>query len=191
VLIPRPETELVVETALELLKNDLQPHVADIGTGSGCIAISLLHELPEARAVATDISPAALGVAQRNADRHGVSNRLKLIESNGFAAMDERGLSLIVSNPPYVGEDELESVQREVRHEPRVALVAGDDGLSLIRRLLLEARPYLRSGGHLVFEIGLGQSTLVEQLIDAEVWTLLEIRSDLQGIPRTVVLRRK
>jgi release factor glutamine methyltransferase len=192
VLIPRPETELIVETSLELLQNDPEPYFADIGTGSGCIAISMLNELPEARALATDVSPAALRVALRNAERHSVSKRLTLLESDCFSNLDaNESLTLISSNPPYVSEDELKSVQREVRFEPRAALAAGSDGLSVIRRLIGEARPFLRAGGHLVFEIGFGQSEAVEQLVDRGVWTILEIREDLQSIPRTFVLRAK
>lgn len=192
VLIPRPETELIVETALDLLQNDPEPYFADIGTGSGCIAISMLYELPEARALATDVSPAALRVALRNAERHSVSDRLALLQSDCFWELDaNESFTLITSNPPYVSEDELKSVQREVRFEPRAALAAGSDGLSVIRRLLREARPFLRAGGYLVFEIGFGQSQAVEQLVDRRVWKLLEIREDLQSIPRTFVLQGK
>jgi release factor glutamine methyltransferase len=192
VLIPRPETELIVEASLGLLHNDPEPYFADIGTGSGCIAISMLHELPAARAIAADLSPTALRVAQRNAERHGVVDRLELRESDCFSALEASGsFGLIASNPPYVSDDELKSVQREVSHEPRAALAAGSDGLSVIRRLLREARPFLRSGGHLVFEVGFGQSAAVEHLIDRRVWKLLEIRTDLQRIPRTFVLQGK
>ena len=190
VLIPRPETELIVEIALEFCRNDPAPLLADIGTGSGCIAISLVHELPAAVAVATDISLAALNVAQRNAERHRVLRRLTLVESDCFSQVQvAEPFSLITSNPPYVTDDELRRVQREVTFEPRAALAGGPDGLAVIRRLLVEARPFLRSGGHLVFEIGFGQSNAVEQLIDSRVWKLLEIHKDLQGIPRTFVLQ--
>jgi release factor glutamine methyltransferase len=192
VLIPRPETELIVEAALELCKDDPAPFIADIGTGSGCIVISVLHELPEAKAVATDISPAALQVAQRNAEHHGVSGRLTLVESDCFPAVcHTKPFSLIASNPPYVSDDDLELVPREVRFEPRTALAGGPDGLSIIRRLLVEARPFIRSGGYLVFEIGFGQSESVARLIDRHVWDLIEIRNDLQDIPRTFVLQGK
>jgi len=192
VLIPRPETELIVETALELLRDDPAPYFADIGTGSGCIAISMLQDLPGARAIATDVSPAALRVAQRNAERHGVTDRLVLLESDCFSALDANAsLTLIASNPPYVSEDELKTVQREVSYEPRAALAAGSDGLAVIRRLLREARPFLRPGGYFVFEIGFGQSEAVERLVDRRVWKLLEIREDLQRIPRTFVLQGK
>jgi release factor glutamine methyltransferase len=192
VLIPRPETELIVEIALEFCRNDPAPLIADIGTGSGCIAISLLHELPAAVAVGTDISRAALNVAQRNAERHRVPGRLTLVESDCFSQVQvAKPFSLILSNPPYVSDDELRRVQREVSFEPHAALAGGPDGLAVIRRLLVEAPPFLRSGGHLVFEIGFGQSKAVEQLIDRRVWKLLEIRKDLQGIPRTFVLQKK
>jgi release factor glutamine methyltransferase len=192
VLIPRPETELIVETVLELCQDEPAPFIADIGTGSGCIAISVLHELPAAKGVATDISLSALHVAQRNAERHRVLRRLTLVESDCFSQVHvAKPFSLITSNPPYVSDDEMRRVQREVTFEPRAALAGGPDGLAIIRRLLLEARPFLRSDGHLVFEIGFGQSGAVEQLIDPRVWKLLEIRKDLQGIPRTFVLQKK
>ena len=193
VLIPRPETELIVETALELLKNVPAPFIADIGTGSGCIVISLQHEMAEARAIATDVSPAALRIAQRNAQRHGVADRLTLVESDCFSGIDvtER-FSLVVSNPPYVADHELETLQPEVRdYEPHTALVCGSDGLGMIRRLLREAPLFVRSGGHFVFEIGAGQSDSIARLIDQDLWLWLGTETDLQGIPRTVVLRRK
>jgi release factor glutamine methyltransferase len=191
VLIPRPETELVVEILLELLKDDLDPFIADIGTGSGCVAISLLHERRDAHGIATDISPDALRIARRNADRHGVSERLAVIESDCFSKVNAgRSFSLIASNPPYIRDDEMETLPREVGYEPRTALAGGPDGLDIIRRLLREAAPFLRSGGHFIFEIGFGQNGAVEQLINREVWELTETRPDLQDIARTVVLRK-
>ena len=193
VLIPRPETELIVETSLELLKIDPEPYFADIGTGSGCIAISMLYELPEAHAVATDVSRAALRVARRNAERHRVSDRLALLESDCFSDLDaNESFTLITSNPPYISDDEMKALQREVGYEPPAALAGGGpDGLGVIRRLLSEAAPFLRTGGHFVFEIGFGQNAAVEQLIDLDVWELTGIRPDLQGIARAVVLRKK
>ncbi len=193
VLIPRPETELVVEIVLELLKGNPDPFIADIGAGSGCIVISLLHELRDAHAIATEISPNALQIAQRNADRHGVAaDRLTVIESDCFAKVNaDRAFSLIASNPPYIRDDEIETLQREVGYEPRTALAGGPDGLDIVRRLLREAPPFLQPGGHFVFEIGFGQKALIEQLINREVWELTEMRPDLQGIARAVVLRKK
>jgi release factor glutamine methyltransferase len=193
VLIPRPETELLVESALELLSDTRAPQLCDVGTGSGCIPIALLHQRADARAVGLDISPAALRVAARNAARLGVARRLQLVVSDCFAALDPatRSFDLIVSNPPYVAESDLTGLQREVReHEPRIALTPGGDGLSIIRRLLTDAPRWLTPGGHLLFEIGFNQHEAVAQLIDQNVWTLLDIQQDLQGIPRTIALRR-
>ena len=191
-LIPRPETELIVELALDLLRADPEPFFADIGTGSGCIAISLLHETPKAHAVATDISPAALAVAERNAERHAVINHLTLVESDCMSALDPtKPFSLIVSNPPYVSDREFKEIQREVKEEPRAALAGGPDGLSVIRRLLREATAFVAPQGYLVFEIGFGQSAAINQLISRGDWEHLGIRNDLQSIPRAVVLRKK
>ena len=196
VLIPRPETELLVETVLELLAGTEAPRFCDIGTGSGCISVALLRERGDARGVGADISAAALRVAARNARRHGVSDRLRLRESDCFDAWREDDdatrprFHAVVSNPPYVAEAELEGLQREVReHEPRVALTPGGDGLAVVRRLISESVRHLEPGGHLLFEIGFGQHEQVARLIDPRVWALLGIHKDLQGIPRTVALR--
>lgn len=195
VLIPRPETELLVETAFEILKDDESPFVCDVGTGTGCIAVALLHERRDAHAYALDISADALRVAARNADRNGVGERMQLLVSDCFEALrsDElRGalFDLIASNPPYIAEDEMAGLQREVRdHEPRIALTPGGDGLAIVRRLVADAPEFLKPRGHLLIEIGFGQHERVASLVDARIWTLLDIRRDLQGIPRTVVLR--
>ncbi len=200
VLIPRPETELLVETALKLAgPRDGARFICDVGTGSGCIAISLLHELretPGTRAIAIDISPAAVAIAKRNAARHSVDKRIDFLISDCFAALNpqdskQSSFDLIVSNPPYVAEPALAGLQREVRDfEPRMALAAGPDGLAIIRRLLLAAGSFLKTGGHLLFEIGFDQGKTVDQLIDRDRWRLLEIHEDLQGIPRTVALQK-
>jgi release factor glutamine methyltransferase len=192
VLIPRPETELLVEAALELLRDAGAPALCDVGTGSGCVAVALLRERADAVAVSVDISPDALRVAARNAARHGVGDRLSLVASDCFAALDPaaRLFDVIVSNPPYVAEADMASLQREVRdHEPRRALTPGGDGLALIRRLLADSPHFLEPGGHLLFEIGFGQHESVRRLIDERVWTTLAVREDLQCIPRAVVLR--
>lgn len=195
VLIPRPETELLVETALSLVSPNEAPSICDVGTGSGCIVVTLLHQLSRARAVALDISTAALAVVERNATRHGVLDRLSLITSDCFAGLGPPsgpGFDLIVSNPPYVAESAMAGLQREVRDfEPRAALVSGADGLTVIRRLLLESRDYLKSGGLLIFEMGYDQHDVVRQLIDETSWKLVEIYDDLQGIPRTVALTKR
>ena len=193
VLIPRPETELLIETSLKLFAGSASPFICDVGTGSGCIAITLLAELPQTRAIAIDISPGALAVAQRNATRHLLTNRVEFVLSDCFAALNRRELSfdLIVANPPYVEEGAMAGLQREVRDfEPRLALAAGPDGLAIIRRLLLEATAFLKTGGHFLFEIGFNQRAAVAQLIDPKVWKLMDIHKDLQGIPRTVALQK-
>lgn len=193
VLIPRPETELLVETALELIGDvNAAPLICDLGTGSGCIAIALLHERPATRAVAVDISAAAICVASRNAARHQVSERISFVITDSFTAFQPRpNFNLIVSNPPYVTDKDLANLQREVReHEPPVALTSGSDGLSMIRGLLDDAPAFLVDGGYLIIEIGFGQRAGVEELIDARIWKVLSIRDDLQGIPRTVTLRK-
>jgi len=194
VLIPRPETELLVEAALELLQRTSAPLVCDVGTGSGCIPIALLHERKDAHAVAIDLSLASLRVAARNAARHKVSERLKLIASDCFTALAPAvaRFDLIASNPPYVAEKDLPALQREVRdHEPRMSLTPGGDGLAVIRHLLADAPQFLWPGGHLVFEIGFDQHERVAQLIEPRVWTLLDIQKDLQGIPRIIALRKR
>jgi release factor glutamine methyltransferase len=192
VLIPRPETELIVEVGFEILKEKATPLFADLGTGSGAIAISLLRELPRARAIAVDISAAALSVAKRNAERHEVTDRLQLIESDLFSALESRAsFALIVSNPPYVPANDLNYLQHEVRHEPTGALDGGPDGLTVIRRILKDAPEFLCARGHLVFEIGFDQHETVKAAIDDAVWELIELRKDLQGIQRTVVLQKR
>jgi len=194
VLIPRPETELLVETALKLLSmSGPESLICDVGTGSGCVAVTLLHERPNARAVALDISPAALEVAQRNAARHWVADRVEFLVSDCFAAVQkERLFDLIVSNPPYIPSGDIEGLQREVRdYEPHLALAAGHEGLDIIRRLLIDAGSHLKTGGHFLFEIGFDQRAAVESLIvGSRSWKLLDIYPDLQGIPRTVALHK-
>jgi release factor glutamine methyltransferase len=194
VLIPRPETELLVETALGFLKDiPGSQEICDVGTGSGCIAITLLHECSTAHAVAIDVSPAALEIAKRNARRHAVEERLTFVEADCFSSLSAGKFSfdLIVSNPPYVAEMALAGLQREVRdHEPREALAGGPDGLDVVRRLLSESSAFLKSHGHLLIEIGFNQGEAVKSLVDERVWHLQGIRPDLQGIPRLVVLQK-
>jgi release factor glutamine methyltransferase len=190
VLIPRPETELLVEAALEFSGSSL----CDVGTGSGCIAVTLLCELPEARAVAIDKSPAALEIARLNAGTLAVSDRATFVMSDCFDALDpsEFQFDLIASNPPYVAEAIVAGLQREVRdHEPMIALSPGPDGLSMIRRLLRDAPPFLKPSGHLIMEIGFDQGEAVQRLVNEKQWHLVGLRPDLQGIPRIVILRKK
>jgi release factor glutamine methyltransferase len=193
VLIPRPETELLVEAVLEVNSSN-SPFICDVGTGSGCIAITLLCEIPKARAVAVDKSSAALEIAKLNAAKQAVADRAVLVVSDCFDALEPREyqFDLIVSNPPYVSESALAGLQREVRdHEPLVALSPGPDGLSVIRRLLTEAPAYLKTNGHLLMEIGFDQGETVRSLVDEAVWSLKEVRTDLQAIPRIVILQKQ
>ena len=190
VLIPRPETELLVEAALEI--NKPRSVICDVGTGSGCIALTLLCELEHARAVALDKSPAALEIAKFNAQKLAVADRVEFVVSDCFDSLDRHDFDLIVSNPPYVSAGVLEGLQREVRdHEPLIALSPGPDGLSIIRRLIQESPKFLKPNGDLIMEIGFDQGEAVQNLIDNEVWELLEVRPDLQGIPRIVLLRKR
>ena len=190
VLIPRPETELLVEAALEVTKTATL--ICDVGTGSGCIAVTLLCELDHARAVALDKSPAALEVAKFNAQQLGVADRATFLVSDCFDSLDQREFDLIVSNPPYVSATVLGGLQREVRdHEPLIALSPGPDGLSIIRRLIQESPQFLKQNGHLIMEIGFDQGESVQNLVDTNVWELLEVRPDLQCIPRIVLLQKR
>ena len=193
VLIPRPETELLVEAVLELVK-DPAPFLCDVGTGSGCIAITLVCEVAGARAVALDNSAAAIEVARLNAQNLSVSERIVFAVSDCFSALDpsQNQFDLVVSNPPYVSAGVLAGLQREVRdHEPRGALSPGPDGLRMIHRLIQETSPFLKNHGHLLMEIGFDQGEAVTELVDSEVWRLVEIKPDLQGVPRIVILRKK
>ena len=191
VLIPRPETELLVEAALQVM--NVGSVICDVGTGSGCIAITLLCERSDARAVAVDVSEAALEVARTNAQKLLVHDRIDFRVSDCFAALREGKdlFDVIVSNPPYVSANQLPGLQREVRdHEPLVALSPGDDGLSIIRRLLNDSPRFLRARGYLLMEIGFDQGETVQQLVDPNIWTLKEVHPDLQSIPRIVVLQK-
>jgi release factor glutamine methyltransferase len=189
VLIPRPETEHVIETVLTLVgRTLLSAKLVDIGTGSGCIAIALAIELPDAEIHATDISKAALEVARTNAARLGQS-RIQFHESDLFSKLEIRNFDFVVSNPPYVGESEEEHVQLEVRkHEPRNAVFSGPTGLEIIERLIPQARTALKPGGWLVMEIS---GTVVEGVKSLLFgWQEIRITNDLQGIPRVVAARK-
>lgn len=192
VLIPRPETELLVEAALEVIAHKPAPLICDVGTGSGCIAITLVCERTDARAVAVDVSVPALAVAEDNARRHAVGDRMRFTISDCFDSVDRTAFDLVVSNPPYVAADALPGLQREVRdHEPLVALSSGVDGLDVIRRLLRDAPAFLKTDGYLIMEIGFDQGEKVQCLINENLWRLDEIRPDLQGIPRIVLVQKR
>jgi release factor glutamine methyltransferase len=193
VLIPRPETELLVEAALELLPNRLgRLQVADVCTGSGCLAVALAVERPSAVILGTDISADALAVARRNAVRHQVDERIELLQSD-LLENAPTSYDLIVSNPPYVPAGDAPRLQPEIReHEPAVALFAGPDGLDAIRRLVEQSVLRLKPGGFLIFEFGSGQDARVAELTAATPGLrLFEIRRDLQGIPRTATAIRE
>jgi release factor glutamine methyltransferase len=192
VLIPRPETEHLVETAIPLLRGIPEPVFCDVGTGSGCIPMSILHEVKNASGIALDISPAALAVARRNAEKLGVSERLTFEESDVFSCLTGEKFDLIVSNPPYVPKSEYDQLQAEVHDfEPAGALTDGEDGLSIIRQIVSESPKYLKSGGSLLMEIGFGQAGNVKKTFDRAAWRDVEILPDLQSIPRIVKARIK
>ena len=190
VLIPRPETELIVEAALERCADEAVS-IADVCTGSGCLAIAIAHERRWAEVIATDISADALDVARRNAVRHGVAGRVRFVQADLLQSV-EPSFDLIVSNPPYVLQGDRPALSPEVRdHEPALALFAGDDGLSVIRRLIGQAVPRLKVRGVLMFEFGYGQPDLVEKLLaDERELELIEFKQDLQGILRIAIAKR-
>lgn len=189
VLVPRPETELIVEEALALY-GDAQPPavIVDACTGSGCLAVVLAREFSGAAVIATDISEPALDVARRNAARHGVASRIDFRCADLLDGVPAN-LDLVVSNPPYVASADAAALMPEVRdHEPHVALFAGDDGLALYGRLFAAARARLARQGHVIVEVGLEQDAAVTALADREGFRLDHTRRDLQGIIRTLVL---
>ncbi len=189
VLIPRPETEFIVEESLLLLEPIAGPRIADIGTGSGNIAIALAHARQDARVVATDVSTEALAVALENAEQHGVANRVEFLATAylGGVAGD---FDLIAANPPYVRDVDRLALGRTVRHEPDVALFGGDSGLRNIEGVLETALAKLRPRGWLVMEFGFGQEDEVRALVTARARLRLErFRSDLQGLARTVIVQ--
>ena len=188
VLIPRPETELIVEEALVAFGGGTPPAtVIDVCTGSGCLAVTLAREFGGAEVIATDISQAALDVARRNAQRHHVAPRIAFRAADLFDGISARA-DLIVSNPPYVARRDEPTLAPEVRdHEPHVALFAGDDGLEVYRRLLPMAQQRLTRNGRLVIEIGQHQADPVTGIAEAAGLQLDHTRQDLQGITRTMV----
>lgn len=189
VLIPRPETELIVEAACERRGQfDGLRTIVDVGTGSGCLAIALACEFPAARVLATDISAAALGIASRNAVRHGVDRRVTFVRGDLLEPV-QGPVDLVVSNPPYVPSG-VELSPDIVRFEPPIALYSGRDGLTLVRRLVASVRSRLADGGLFVVEFGLGQDDEVETLARDAGWRDVTIKEDLQGIPRVAVMTK-
>ena len=189
VLIPRPETETLVEAALQFLATRHEPHVLDIGTGSGAIAIAIAVNAPEARIKATDISKEALEGARRNAIRHRCEDRVEFIAADLFPDSHSR-FDLIVSNPPYVAEADLDSLEPEIRlHEPRHALVDGSDGLEFYRRIAAESRSRLNPEGAVMVEIGADQAFAVEALFRRAGFSKIEAVRDLSRIDRVIRAR--
>jgi release factor glutamine methyltransferase len=194
VLIPRPETEGLVVRTIDLCKQAAAPRIADVGTGSGAIAVTLAKRLPQATLAATDLSPAALAVARANAERHGVADRVVCVECDLLADQRLAGpWDVVVSNPPYVREDEFDTLPRDVRdHEPRAALVAGPTGVEIVARLAAEAAERLAPGGWLLVEIGPSTAAAAEGAIAAVPG--LEPRptlKDMAGLPRIVQAQRR
>jgi release factor glutamine methyltransferase len=191
VLIPRPESELIVEAVLKHLPDaDAATRIVDVGTGSGCLAIAIAGERPRAQLTASDISPAALRVAERNAARHLVAARMRFMQADMLEGVDGP-FDVIVANPPYVPDLNRKGMQLEVRKfEPEIALFGGPQGLDLIERLVAQAATRLAANGLLVFEFGLGQDDEIEQLISrTPALTMIDIVADLQAIPRVAVAR--
>jgi release factor glutamine methyltransferase len=193
VLIPRPETEHVIETVLDCVGRAPSPasplRILDVGTGSGCIALSLAKELPQAEIHATDISAAALEVARANAARHKLESRIQFREADLLAGFENNSFDFIVSNPPYVGESEEDQVQLEVRKfEPRNAVFAGPTGVEAIARLIPQAYSALKPGGWLIMEISGTIAEEVKHLL--RDWNEVRIKPDLQSIPRVVQARK-
>ena len=192
VLIPRPETEHSVETVLEVLRDMPRPTIADVGTGSGCIALALSKDLPFAEVIALEISAEALAVAGENASRLGLGGRVAFLQSDLMSAVLPRragSFDLVVSNPPYVGEEESDKVQRQVKDfEPRVAIFSGKQGLDIYRRLIPQAWDALKPGGWVVLEIGFRMEDQVRALLAG--WREVRVTADLQGIPRVVAARK-
>jgi release factor glutamine methyltransferase len=194
VLIPRPETELLVETVLEQLKEGVRSQksevrIIDLCTGSGCIAVALAKKLDGAEVYATDSSAEALAVARGNAARHGVEKKIRFLQGDLLQVVpDSLRVDVLVSNPPYIASGELAGLPREVRDfEPVQALVAGEDGLKVIRRIVADARHFLLADGILALELGAGQRAAVEPLCAAHGLQVTKVVKDLQGHERVIV----
>ena len=191
VLIPRPETEHLVEKALELAGRFTHPRIVDVGTGSGAIAVALAHKLSDAEITATDLSQAALTIARDNARRNRLDGRIRFLQGDLLAPIVGEPFDGVVSNPPYVSTIDRESLSVEVReYEPELALFAGEDGLDVYRGLIPAAYRVLVRGGFIVLEIGYGQAEGIENLLEANGFRSIEFTSDLQGIPRVASAQR-
>ena len=203
VLIPRPETEHLVEAVLDLARSVPHPKIVDVGTGSGCVALALAHELKDADVYAVDLSCEALEVACANAARLQLDKRLHFLQANVLAVIPSKGFSpsggacfrdfdFVVSNPPYVGFSEAEKVQKSVfAFEPRMAVFAGENGLDVIHPLIEQAHEALKAGGWLAVEIGYSMHDAVLNLLSPTMWERARVVPDLQGIPRVVAARKR
>jgi release factor glutamine methyltransferase len=198
VLIPRPETELIIEATLGFTKKkDQALTIIDLCTGSGCVAVSLAKELSASHVFATDTSEKALGVAHENAHRHGVSDRIRFLEGDLFGPLGELDIfgeaDIVVANPPYVPSGDYSTLQAEVRdYEPKLALVAGPDGTEIHQRILDAAPRFLKNKGHLIMEMGIGQSgALVHRIRKTGIFAEPVVHNDLAGIERVIVARIK
>lgn len=196
VFIPRPDTEVLVETAVKIAQGcRLEARgigILDLCTGSGCIAVSLAKLLTNVKMAATDISQEAINIARENARFHHVEDRIKFIKSDLFAAFSLKPIafSLIVSNPPYIAAKDIEGLGPEIRHEPVIALDGGEDGLDFYRRLIIEAPDYLKVGGFLIMEIGFGQSSSIQDILNnSKKFEIIEAVKDYSDIERVVVAR--
>lgn len=196
VLIPRPETEVLVQEAVRAVDLDKESVLVDVGTGSGCVAVALATILGNARIVAVDRSPQALAVAKGNAERHAVAEKIEWMESDLLSALREQGMvgtvDIIVSNPPYIAEADWAGLQPEVREfEPRSALFSGPTGTEFHERLLRESKEFLVPGGTLVMEIGQGQCAAVRQMAERiGGYAPIRVVKDEAGIERVVIARR-
>jgi release factor glutamine methyltransferase len=191
VLIPRPETEHLVEKVLSLAADFERPRIVDVGTGSGAIAVALAHKLPRAQITAIDISPSALAIARGNAELNGVAERIRFAAGDLLVPVAGEQFEFVVSNPPYVAERDRGSLAVEVREfEPALALFAGD-GLDVYRRLIPAARAALVAGGFLALEIGYGQDSAVSGLLADAAFEEIEFTADLRGIPRVASARQR
>lgn len=190
VLIPRPETEILVERAIEIIGTTRPTSILEIGVGSGCISIAILKHCPAASGMGVDISDRAITVAQQNASMHDVNGRLRLLQSDVFSDVGPESFDLIVSNPPYVPKSDLDGLQPEVRdHEPVLALTDGETGLTIIERIVGGAPEHLKPSGYLLVEIGFGQSEKVRGMTETGAWGTVDLLADLQGVPRILSAR--
>lgn len=190
VLIPRGDTECLVEEAIRLFKDQRAPLLGEMGCGSGAIAVSLGHYLPQAKIWATDISPQALEIARENACLNGVEERITFLEGDLLNPLQGLKLDLLISNPPYIPRGELSLLARELSHEPLLALEGGADGLDFYRRLAKESPAHLKKGGRLLLEIGWQQKEAVCALLKTEGFVMERILWDLGGRERGILARR-